>query len=189
MKSILEIKGCEETEEVPEVKSLHFLPCTIHYNGPAKVSCYFVQEKHQHTLKASYRGRALKGIVMEAPKGFVGRIVEIEAPPEKSVMKKRKWEEGSIGSEQEFPTQQTREGSLSGRFDQYVYWTYTDDAFSDPLPNKWHSWVEEVSPVIHKRISEEEMNKIVLTEEYKEDKDIEGLEEEEVKVKSEKMKK
>ncbi len=66
--------------------SLHLLPCKIHYTGPAAVDSYFVIEQEEGTkristseeidesvvLKASLRGRLLRGRQLKLPPSYEG---------------------------------------------------------------------------------------------------------------------
>jgi hypothetical protein len=62
----LRVPGSEELVEV------HSIPCKTTYSGPALVSSYFSPEAEGETLKASFRGRALRGSRVPLPEGFSG---------------------------------------------------------------------------------------------------------------------
>ncbi|VDK65396.1 unnamed protein product [Onchocerca ochengi] len=49
----------------------HSLPCRIEYNGPAKVSQYFItDELGDDTKIATFRGRVLNGVQQQFPDGY-----------------------------------------------------------------------------------------------------------------------
>uniref|UniRef100_A0A915PYV2 RNA 3'-terminal phosphate cyclase-like protein n=1 Tax=Setaria digitata TaxID=48799 RepID=A0A915PYV2_9BILA len=48
----------------------HSLPCRIEYDGPAKVSQYFVTETLEDEKIATFRGRILNGIEQQFPNGY-----------------------------------------------------------------------------------------------------------------------
>ncbi|CAG9532059.1 unnamed protein product [Cercopithifilaria johnstoni] len=50
----------------------HLLPCKIKYDGPAKVSQYFITEELGDGKKvATFRGRILNGVKQQFPDGYV----------------------------------------------------------------------------------------------------------------------
>lgn len=53
--------------------SLHSLPCTIHYSGPAPVSTYMIVK--QEPLRAAFRGREMFGAEVHVPEGHQGVIL------------------------------------------------------------------------------------------------------------------
>mmetsp|Transcript_1203 Transcript_1203/g.1251 ORF Transcript_1203/g.1251 Transcript_1203/m.1251 type:complete len:125 (-) Transcript_1203:207-581(-) len=53
--------------------SVHLLPCSIDYSGPAPVGTYFlINEKANEELHAQFRGRELKGKVVSLPADVCG---------------------------------------------------------------------------------------------------------------------
>ena len=77
----LRVPGSEELVEV------HSIPCKTTYSGPALVSSYFTPEAEGETLKASFRGRALRGSRVPLPAGFSGiaRCASSECLPLKQI--------------------------------------------------------------------------------------------------------
>ena len=78
----LRVPGSEELVEV------HSIPCKTTYSGPALVSSYFTPEAEGETLKASFRGRALRGSRVPLPAGFSGiaRCASSECFPLKQII-------------------------------------------------------------------------------------------------------
>ncbi|KAK6103075.1 Ribonuclease H2 non-catalytic subunit (Ylr154p-like) family protein [Brugia pahangi] len=72
----------EQTEEVNKIvfenvsnndftNEFHSLPCRIEYDGPAKVSQYFITERlGDDTRIATFRGRILNGVQQQFPDGY-----------------------------------------------------------------------------------------------------------------------
>lgn len=58
---------------VPREGVVHGIPCKTTYSGPAKASTYFMpRELDDGALEASFRGRALRGQVVDLPAGYSG---------------------------------------------------------------------------------------------------------------------
>ncbi|OWF38373.1 ribonuclease H2 subunit C-like [Mizuhopecten yessoensis] len=57
---------------------LHAVPCHIHYDGKANISQYFESNsrKSVEAMTASFRGRPLKGEVINVPHGYTGLVVK-----------------------------------------------------------------------------------------------------------------
>lgn len=51
---------------------VHSIPCKTTYSGPARVSSFFAPEAEGDHLKASFRGRSLRGKTVPLPEGFSG---------------------------------------------------------------------------------------------------------------------
>lgn len=50
---------------------IHSIPCRVEYNGPAKVSMYFIRENlGDDTELATFRGRILNGVRQQLPEGY-----------------------------------------------------------------------------------------------------------------------
>ena len=61
-------------EGVPDPSTIHQLPCSIDYDGPAAVSTYFrVEDK---PLRAHFRGRQLDGQRVALPADVQGAILK-----------------------------------------------------------------------------------------------------------------
>lgn len=71
-------RGPMSDEELAD--RIHSLPCRIDYNGPAKVSQYFVREKLEDDLEiATFRGRILNGVQQKLPEDYrIYAVVEKE---------------------------------------------------------------------------------------------------------------
>ena len=55
--------------------TIHLLPCTIDFNGPAPVSSYFRIKSEQGVLTSHFRGRKLRGIKVPLPEATTGVCV------------------------------------------------------------------------------------------------------------------
>ena len=56
----------------------HLLPCEIQYSGEASVSAYFKPKpgEKRGLEEAAFRGRALKGVKLQPPAGYVGAMLQ-----------------------------------------------------------------------------------------------------------------
>ncbi|XP_060078895.1 ribonuclease H2 subunit C-like [Ylistrum balloti] len=63
--------------DLEDVK-LHSVPCRIHYDGNANIAQYFESNsrKSDEGVTASFRGRPLKGEVIQVPHGYTGLVVK-----------------------------------------------------------------------------------------------------------------
>ena len=61
-----------------EGSKVHLLPCTINYNGPAPIDCYFIPEESLETkeITSNFRGRKLVGKEVKLPEERHGYILE-----------------------------------------------------------------------------------------------------------------
>lgn len=65
-----------ETENRESV--VHYLPCNIHYDGPAPVESYFHPvSTNNETLTANFRGRKLVGEKVIFPPQIEGSVIEV----------------------------------------------------------------------------------------------------------------
>ncbi|XGW10867.1 hypothetical protein V3C99_012403 [Haemonchus contortus] len=52
-------------------KPIHSIPCKLHYDGPAKISGYFITEEGPDARKtAAFRGHGLEGVTLSVPPGY-----------------------------------------------------------------------------------------------------------------------
>lgn len=85
--------------ETQTTASAHLLPCEIKYTGPALVSAYFKPTTGKRSLEATFRGRALKGIDLPLPEGYVGSMLQDTVQADVADGEERRWlHRGSIGS-------------------------------------------------------------------------------------------
>jgi len=61
-----------EVERGKEPSKVHYLPCTIKYDGSAPIDTYFLQSENDNQLNASYRGRGMIGKLVQLPKNTSG---------------------------------------------------------------------------------------------------------------------
>lgn len=68
-----------ELSKKPEAK-VHLLPCSLDFEGTAKVSHYFEstidKKPKKDTLTASFRGKPLEGHVVSIPKSHIGLVLK-----------------------------------------------------------------------------------------------------------------
>jgi ribonuclease H2 subunit C len=98
---------------------VHLLPCSIDYDGQAKVSDYFkpIQVEGKPYLEATLRGRLLRGAELKLPKGIHGVVLQQTTPPRSRVL-----EHQNYAAEQR-------------TFDRLTYWNHdTPPSQSDYLP-------------------------------------------------------
>jgi hypothetical protein len=67
-------------EENQNKSTMHFLPCTIDYNGPAPVNSFFHVSKVKINFKSALRGRELIGTELQLTDGVVG-INAVQSKP------------------------------------------------------------------------------------------------------------
>ncbi|XP_033735658.1 ribonuclease H2 subunit C-like [Pecten maximus] len=65
------------TTDLEDAK-LHAMPCHIQYDGKANIAQYFESNSRKtgEAMTASFRGRPLKGEVIQVPHGYTGLIVK-----------------------------------------------------------------------------------------------------------------
>ncbi|KAK1071930.1 hypothetical protein LTR74_003031 [Friedmanniomyces endolithicus] len=70
----------QPTTRNPRTLTPHILPCTIHHNGPLKISRRYWDPQpssdDQKTSTAYLRGRKLRGRVVKLPKGYKGYLLQ-----------------------------------------------------------------------------------------------------------------
>eukprot|EP00388_Colpodella_angusta_P035657 GDKK01036678.1.p1 GENE.GDKK01036678.1~~GDKK01036678.1.p1 ORF type:complete len:131 (-),score=10.83 GDKK01036678.1:149-541(-) len=62
----------EQDEQDKNLSTVHFLPCTIDFDGPVPVNSFFQVQRAKTELKASFRGRELIGKEMKLPTNVLG---------------------------------------------------------------------------------------------------------------------
>ncbi|KAJ3679307.1 hypothetical protein LUZ60_017318 [Juncus effusus] len=130
----------------PVVDGVHLLPCSVKYNGACAVSDYFkprntdVELEGMRVQEAFFRGRKLHGVTVPIPDDYCGYVLE-----------KKIGGENNSGSESKL-------WESSGQFGKMTYWNHDDmPCIEDPLLRSLH-WFP-VSHALHKRVTEEEMEK------------------------------
>ncbi|XP_065223975.1 ribonuclease H2 subunit C [Planococcus citri] len=64
-------------EPVTEDNNINYIPCSINFNGKAKVSSYFKETAGTDGEKlASFRGRPLHGSEVKIPEGYCGYVLK-----------------------------------------------------------------------------------------------------------------
>ena len=69
----------------------HMLPCEIEYSGEAIVSAYFKPATGKRGLEATFRGRALRGVSLSPPAGYVGAVLQDTNKAEIADGEERRW--------------------------------------------------------------------------------------------------
>ena len=87
------------TAEQQTSSAAHFLPCEINYTGPAIVSAYFKPITGKRCREATFRGRALKGVDLQLPDGYVGAILQDTVQADVADGESRRWmHRGSVNA-------------------------------------------------------------------------------------------
>eukprot|EP00884_Botryococcus_braunii_P009451 jgi/Botrbrau1/18507/Bobra.0072s0085.1 len=126
-----------ESDPMP---ALHLLPCSIQYEGEAKVSGYFQPVSTGRSvdglaiLNARFRGRILQGAAISLPENFVGYITKPSSISE------------PISHQQE----------VEETFRDFAYWNHErPPAKGDPL-RKCFEWLE-LATEVHSAVTPEEV--------------------------------
>lgn len=97
-------------------RAVHWLPCTVESNGPARVTSYFsstvkrmdTQLDGQEVLEAHFRGRQLKGAFVKLPEGY--KLLHLSKDP------------GAPGSKQGSGAWQVQQSCQ-----HFMYWKHDED--------------------------------------------------------------
>ncbi|KJH50686.1 Torsin [Dictyocaulus viviparus] len=62
---------CKDLDNSNNTGEVHSIPCRLHFDGPAPVSGYFIQQEHENAKRwAVFRGHGLEGITLNLPSGY-----------------------------------------------------------------------------------------------------------------------
>eukprot|EP00124_Ichthyophonus_hoferi_P002218 Ihof_evm7s142 gene=Ihof_evmTU7s142 len=104
-------------EDAPQV-TLHHLPCTVDYDGPAEVGRYLVVgsgDTQVDALRTAFRGRTLHGQLVPVPEGYTGVVLREDRLP--------------------LTDMEDRQFRVHATFPAIHYWRHSQDPTqSDPLP-------------------------------------------------------
>ncbi|XP_065089848.1 uncharacterized protein LOC135711032 [Ochlerotatus camptorhynchus] len=126
---------------------IHYIPATIHGDGPAKVEQYFecyTDVLDDKTLVNALRGFPLRGKHFTLPTGFNGVIFQETKKP--------------------LSTDEDRNFSFAGAFKEFTYWNF------DKIPSKNDAFVKaldwmELSQVLHEPLATDEDSKEAVKDE------------------------
>ena len=80
--------NCNSLDQVNQhdknMSTVHFLPCTIDFDGPVPVNSFFQVKRSKTDLKAAFRGRELVGKELSLPADVLGVNAVQNRPKESS---------------------------------------------------------------------------------------------------------
>ena len=79
------------SEAATAASGAHLLPCEIEFSGEAIVSAYFKPTTGKRGLEATFRGRALRGVALSPPAGYVGAVLQDTKKAEIADGEERRW--------------------------------------------------------------------------------------------------
>lgn len=120
----------------PETKRVHLMACEVDHDGEASVSSYFdtsVREEGKNSgvqngdtaLSASFRGRSLKGSVINLPAGYTGYVMKEEKRP--------------------FTDEEDRVIKATHKFSQFTYWNLETPPSNNDAIVKAMQWINIAS--------------------------------------------
>ena len=82
------IRENSDRQNLRSESNVHYLPCSVKYDGPANINAYFKttsSETNPYELTSRFRGRELKGKRIALPIGVVGFFLASDGLGSKSV--------------------------------------------------------------------------------------------------------
>ena len=162
MCDLLEIDLIDDLNKVEKEENLNILPCVIDLNGTVEnIESYFlVKQPEEGKYRASFRGRALKGIKIDLPTKYRGLIIETQTPQSTNKEKEKKRKRDS-SDEEKIEEAKIRKASILNSFDSFFYWQHDDEPSTESLPFQWFEW-PHISRVLHSPVSSQQIEQIVL---------------------------
>ncbi|XP_069117791.1 ribonuclease H2 subunit C-like [Argopecten irradians] len=119
---------------------LHAVPCHIQYDGKANIAQYFESNvvKTDEGMTTSFRGRPLKGAVIQVPHGYTGLIVK---------------ETRKAVTEDE-----DRHLTTMNKFKEINYWNLDKTPCEDDKMKQAMNWLE-LAKVLHRPLEDESSQK------------------------------
>lgn len=114
----------------------HLLPCEIHYSGQTIVSAYFKPTTGKRGREATFRGRALKGVALQPPPGYVGAMLQDTLQADIADGEERRW-------------------MHRGNIDSFTFWKHGEEPIDDDPIFKCMKWAA-LAEAIHGDHCEEE---------------------------------
>eukprot|EP00873_Tetraselmis_striata_P010594 jgi/Tetstr1/430858/TSEL_002000.t1 len=128
-----------------QADAVHWLPCTLDYSGPARVSTFFdphVKEAEEvegrRMLSGSFRGRGLSGTQLALPSGHEGHVLQ-PAPGVDSGDDRARW-------------------TSAASFPGFVYWNHEARPLDTDAQQRLMEWLP-LAEQMHAPISPEEVSK------------------------------
>ncbi|KAJ7371132.1 Ribonuclease H2 subunit C [Desmophyllum pertusum] len=120
----------------PESNRVHLMACEIEHDGEAPVSSYFDKtvredgtssgvQDGEKALSASFRGRDLKGCVVNLPAGYTGYVMKEDKRP--------------------FTDEEDREMKATHKFSQFTYWNLETPPSNNDAITKAMQWINIAS--------------------------------------------
>lgn len=125
------LKQADVEASLQKPPKIHYIPATIHGDGPAKVQQYFdsyTEQLEDKTLVNALRGYPLRGKQFDLPDGYSGIILQETQKP--------------LSSDED------RKFTFGGAFKQFTYWNYDKIPSSNDPFVKALDWIK-LSQVLH----------------------------------------
>jgi len=130
----------------PESNRVHLMACEIEHDGEAQVASYFdtsVREEGtkpgvehgEKALSASFRGRSLKGCVLNLPAGYTGYVMKEEKRP--------------------FTEEEDRVLKATHKFSQFTYWNLETPPSNNDSITKALQWIN-IASALHRSDADNE---------------------------------
>ena len=82
------------TSSQATVPAIHYLPCSIDFDGPSQISSYFkVEANSPNQWTSAFRGHELKGVTVHLPSNMHGYLLSRADPQERLVHVTEKFED------------------------------------------------------------------------------------------------
>ncbi|CAH3153006.1 unnamed protein product [Porites evermanni] len=130
----------------PESSRIHLMACEIEHDGEAQVASYFdtsVREEEANSgvqnsvkaLSASFRGRGLRGCVLNLPVGYMGYVMKEEKRP--------------------FTEEEDRVMKATHKFSQFTYWNLETPPSNNDAVVKAMQWIN-IASALHRSDADNE---------------------------------